>query len=530
MASSPSVQRAQTTPSTSGPALNPSRSREWTRNGEPASASAFSGISRGRGRGAPRGARGGRGGRGGGTRGRGGPTTDNVTEQSPSVEQTTPNLPKQSPSTLAKPSPSPVVTVSSSPAEKRLVPPSTTPSTSKKPASRRVSRSIPPVVVPTATVSTLEVPVPSAGRPSNRRKRSQNPKTPNSRANAPPALEESLLNTVKTKGKPAPLSAISRDVPPHLASPFDIGTDIDALVERVRAVAMAENRPTTPGSHIDWAGDDEDDDSLPDLDDWGVKASPTKKEKDEMISPIIVDGLRALPDPVIKLDVPEIESQRTLRGKSQRSSPSDGKNAHSVESKPISNAGEQQRKPQVHPLPPKPVMNEAPVPVKSRGATPMRATFPRSPRADQPSSAGVSTAPASSSPETKKPQIEEPANDRPSQQVAQKPFSAPSDVTQYSTFGSEYTPTHNRSQTLGRPEIPFNSRFSRSGSSTPRGSSFSAGHHSRTHSTPPTGNNRTPHARPVISGDALARISRSLGGPSTPQAKSTVTAIPATIS
>ncbi|KAI6035230.1 hypothetical protein F5J12DRAFT_778731 [Pisolithus orientalis] len=48
----------------------------------------------------------------------------------------------------------------------------------------------------------------------------------------------------------------------------EVRHDIEALVERVRAVAMAENRPTTPGSHIDWAGDE--DDSLPDLDDWGV--------------------------------------------------------------------------------------------------------------------------------------------------------------------------------------------------------------------------------------------------------------------
>lgn len=67
--------------------------------------------------------------------------------------------------------------------------------------------------------------------------------------------------------------------------------NIDALVERVRAVAMADNRPSTPGSHIDWAG--EDDDSLPDLDDWGV--TPTGRVTDAM-SPVGVDGLKSLPD------------------------------------------------------------------------------------------------------------------------------------------------------------------------------------------------------------------------------------------
>jgi len=72
---------------------------------------------------------------------------------------------------------------------------------------------------------------------------------------------------------------------------FDSNKDIDALVERVRAVAMAENRPSTPGSHIDWAG--EDDDSLPDLDDWGITTTDSKAP---VISPIIISGLKPLPE------------------------------------------------------------------------------------------------------------------------------------------------------------------------------------------------------------------------------------------
>ena len=164
-------------------------------------------------------------------------------------------------------------------------------------------------------------------------------------------------------------SAPNRDSPPH----FDIRTDIDALVERVRAVAI--DRPRTPGT-VDWAGDD--DDSLPDLQDWGVKT----------ISPIIVDGLKALPEPTVPKTLPP---------------------------KPPS-------------LPPKP--------------------------ADTTFSIGS--------------------------------VSAPSD----------------------RPR--FNHRMSKSGTSTPRGT-----HHARNHSTPPAlTNHRTPHSRPVITGDAISRLARTINAAS----------------
>ena len=60
------------------------------------------------------------------------------------------------------------------------------------------------------------------------------------------------------------------------------------------------DRPNTPGSHIDWAG--EDDDSLPDLDDWGVKSvtdkstSSVSADQPDLISPILVDALKPLPN------------------------------------------------------------------------------------------------------------------------------------------------------------------------------------------------------------------------------------------
>ncbi|EPQ59365.1 hypothetical protein GLOTRDRAFT_109649, partial [Gloeophyllum trabeum ATCC 11539] len=75
----------------------------------------------------------------------------------------------------------------------------------------------------------------------------------------------------------------------------------------MRASVIAGNRPTTPGSHIDWAG--EDDDSLPDLDDWGytTKTDPgtVTVEKANVISPILEGQLKPLPD---FADVPKADT------------------------------------------------------------------------------------------------------------------------------------------------------------------------------------------------------------------------------
>jgi hypothetical protein len=82
-----------------------------------------------------------------------------------------------------------------------------------------------------------------------------------------------------------------------------------------------------------------------------------------------------------------------------------------------------------------------------------------------------------------------------------------------------FNPTHNRAQTVGRafPQsapVNFNSRFSRSGSSTPRGGHMAGGQHARTHSSPPAGsvlsNHRPSHSRPVITGDAISRLARTI--------------------
>ncbi|KAF6762772.1 hypothetical protein DFP72DRAFT_566907 [Ephemerocybe angulata] len=164
-----------------------------------------------------------------------------------------------------------------------------------------------------ATTPSTELPTPIS-RPSNsnRRRRSQTNKAPVLPNITSPAPDDNLLRPDRPVLPSVPHTAPppGRDAPPHLSnnhshSPAEMRTNIDALVERVRAVAMAENRPSTPGSHIDWAGDD--DDSLPDLNDWGISTIAPA----QTISPIIVDGLKPLPEPISKPIVSHGAASRT---------------------------------------------------------------------------------------------------------------------------------------------------------------------------------------------------------------------------
>ncbi|KAF9780302.1 hypothetical protein BJ322DRAFT_1112964 [Thelephora terrestris] len=100
---------------------------------------------------------------------------------------------------------------------------------------------------------------------------------------------------------------LAKDLPPHLATAApttpttELKSDIDALVERVRAVAM--DRPHTPGSHIDWA---DEDDGLPDLDEWGysggVTASAKPEESSTSIPPILEDAPLETAIPEVKVE------------------------------------------------------------------------------------------------------------------------------------------------------------------------------------------------------------------------------------
>jgi len=130
-------------------------------------------------------------------------------------------------------------------------------------------------------------------RPPNRRRGSQQRRQSTAASNTP----NKLLNvqTLSRKASTGPSSPNpAKDLPPHIAAATstiastELKSDIDALVERVRSVAM--DRPHTPGSHIDWA---DDDDSLPDLNEWGytesITASVQPEEPPAPIPPILED-------------------------------------------------------------------------------------------------------------------------------------------------------------------------------------------------------------------------------------------------
>lgn len=82
----------------------------------------------------------------------------------------------------------------------------------------------------------------------------------------------------------------------------DIRHDVDSLVDHVRTMAMEGNRSSSPATHIDWAGDD--DDSLPDLEDWGISSNK------------VVD----IGDKAAKTDEPATESEVDKVGDSSLSS------------------------------------------------------------------------------------------------------------------------------------------------------------------------------------------------------------------
>ncbi|KAL0574324.1 hypothetical protein V5O48_007635 [Marasmius crinis-equi] len=596
------------------------RTGDWTRNSD--AGSAFSGLGRGGGRrGNARGGGGPRGGRGsrGGGRGGGSSRTASASTAKPPAEPVAKNDPPAEPS---KP-----------PVDTSKPPPSNTekPANAQrpKPPSRKGStaRPIPTIITPTTSTETAmsTATVKNSSRPPNRRKRSQT----NSKAadNLPkievPAADDSHLRPQKGRGVKANLpipphtAPLPKDTSPHLSanSAFDARNNIDALVERVRAVAM--DRPSTPGSHshIDWAGDD--DDSLPDLDDWGVNPSTTTSTANassndaptnDLISPIMIDGLKSLPDPgkhspnsVVDsvsplLSAKDIGSEKPEVGAAGTNTTTTQKNTNEVASKVNNHRGPP--KLPLHPsLPPKPSFADAaPVLSHRAGATPMRSPLnskfqTKGPKVEEkgkvtakvpepkPNVQEPSMSPALSkhdaqpivqppSPETLSQDRPQKSNDEKRQQTsheaddltegkagleasqhAPKPVAedipdsgpglqasihAPKALSESSATppamiqkmvaegGHGHIMTHNRAHTIGRPHAlspqgGLHSRFSRSGTSTPRNGHFNSPHHARTHSTPPAGTSphayRTPHAtRPVITGDAISRLARTIGG------------------
>lgn len=547
------TQTTRTPPSSANSSAQPSsRSRDWSklRNGEPGSA--FVAL---RGRGARGGSRGGRGG------GRP-PSSPAIREgKLPHPEPSQPDIstPKAELPSLRK---GPTQSVSPSTTSEK--PPLNSADRTPKPKtpSRRASRTVPAVTVAPASPTPDSVPS-TPSRNTNRRRRSQPHTKPPSNGTTKPSIP---LSTSPRPQKPAIESTSSaiaprKDVPPHLVAAHDaeIRHGIDAMVERVRAVAMAENRPSTPGSHIDWAG--EEDDSLPDLDDWGVTTTLTSTfDKEEEISPILADTLKPLPEPQTEGDA-EDEGE-------QHMAPLDddddgGVNQDSLESSPLSNAPDIQDTPatttaDAHETP---VVTTAPEtihsPLSAKPVTAMESPHAHSASANLPPK--PASVPGREEPlATKKEGLSQsihapsPAEGEALEKTLSSSFNenglsasihAPGNLAGSHSAPSllipgappsarTFSPSHGRSKTEGRGAFPHsrttppttaNQRGIRSGTSSPLGPHTPT--HGRNHSTPPVGaGQRAPHsARPVLTGEAISRLARTIGGmPVIPRAQGVV--------
>lgn len=416
-------------------------------------------------------------------------------------------------------------------------------------------------------------------RPVPRRKRSH---THNNKF--PPQVQRASLsidsNVARFRPEKLSATSASKDPPPHLVPhvpetpSFDIKHDIDALVERVRAVAM--DRPNTPGSHIDWAGDE--DDSLPDLDDWGVtsttlaepinttKATP----KADVISPILEGTLRPLPSladldtetpsttsgeihpdqdvPVIAVnDASEhAEGDSTPHAiESANSSKFRRPNSHVEQSTEAATAAVSRSTAspkivstlQTHPsLPPKPV-SAFDVFMSRVQSVQTSDSILSAPSTEAEPKAHKGLAQSMHAPPDRRVTSNNSSPERESSMPTSS--SAPSHIMAHSfphIPRGGFNATHSRSHTLGRPpsfrvpHAPSNHHLSDHLSDNERPRRGDIASHARTHSSPPTGpgtahaHARMPNAsRPVITVAAISKLARQLGG--TPLARRDVPTI-----
>lgn len=544
-----------------------SRQRDWNklRGGE--AGSTFRGSGRGRGT------------RGGGGRGR--PPHSPAIRGSSKLSHIEPSenhgslpdvsTPKAEPS-LARKGPSQSEATSAT-SEKPAASPADRAPKLKTPISR-ASRGVPVVTVAPASPtpdSVQNVPSTPSRHNANRRRRTntnQHAKPPLNGATKPSIPSSTSLRPQKPRTASTTSSSIAprKDIPPHLAAAHEaeIRHDIDALVERVRAVAMAENRPSTPGSHIDWAG--EEDDSLPDLDDWGVTTTRTNTSADERrdeISPILADALKPLPEPQTEGDDVEDEEEEEEHHMEPLDNDVDGEiTKDSSDSSPLSNTPDTfvTATADAHDSPPAVVTPEtithadksslhSPLPPKSVAAgDSLRASAARSnlisksalivggkePPAIKGEGLSQSIhAPSPSEVEALERTLSSSSSDHGLAGSIHAPKGLPESQSAPSLLSPgapsparAYSPSHGRSKTEGRPAFPhpraaaINQRAVRSGTSSPLGPLVHT--HTRNHSTPPGGaGQRAPHnVRPVITVDALSRLAKTIGGiPGMPRAQ-----------
>lgn len=172
---------------------------------------------------------------------------------------------------------------------------------------------------PSLAVDVLAPPVakdapPASPSRSSRRRRQAHKRTAS--AMQPKSLTPSIAGSVP----PSPSTHLmpmksSKDLPPHLphldnSAPVvhDLRKEMANLVDHVRTMAMDQKRPESPGTHIDWAGDD--DDSLPDLDDWFTTSKrPSDTSESE---PKTDDSVDMIPPPSLEAK-PELEAEVPAR-------------------------------------------------------------------------------------------------------------------------------------------------------------------------------------------------------------------------
>ncbi|KAG6832986.1 hypothetical protein H0H92_004870 [Tricholoma furcatifolium] len=493
----------------------------WTRSGEPGSA--FNGLRGKRGRGSGRGR--GHGGRGGARE------TKDVVPNQPTGDKSTTALPLKS---TATPSTKPAILPSAPPTSDQASAASNAASSPRpKGKTRRAARSN----------STANAPPPAdasnnsnTSRSSNRRRRSHSGKpAPTLTKISVPSYDDNLQRPGRSRMGQAPHTAPIKDAPPHLStSAFHKPTDINAVVDRVRAVAVNE-RPHTPGSHIDWAGDD--DDSLPDLDDWGIPSFKTATTENGLISPLNVTRLRPLPGVTAEISTSDLKVSE-LTNDAIPEDVADHSPPQVEPTKTISSIDDK-----VHVATPITTTQEPLISAPGSAKVSLRPSLP--PTTTDVGEQGTADAPqlvftsnignerglAASihSPHATAEQQDPFSNilsrggglaasiHAPPPEGISESKSAPSNIASYSAMPAEPR-THNRSHTIGRPpshgsRSENNGRPSRSGYNTPRGGLSRGGHHNRTQSTPPTGGHNQRHTvhRPVITGDAMSRLARTIG-------------------
>ncbi|KAF8506007.1 hypothetical protein F5888DRAFT_494074 [Russula emetica] len=266
--------------------------------------------------------RGGRGGRRGGVSTRGGRGHgSSPTEKSINTPTANPDPVKSAPSIVSAPSQTSNASKkssSSSPSQPLLGADSSVSKDGPQRAPLHVVDKLPSLTIEPASPTAASGPhsaSTTSSKMSTRRRRSHN-KLSGATKPSEGSTAEAQASIVKArKSRSGPSSPHPKNIPPKNTSPHfsaspnaassSAKTNIDSLVEHVRALAM-DHRPSTPGSHIDWAGDE--DDSLPDLDDWGVPSSSVASTKPDpgttaniekaqlqLMSPILDDSLKQLP-------------------------------------------------------------------------------------------------------------------------------------------------------------------------------------------------------------------------------------------